>query len=46
MVVTIHECAAPSRLVVEIPEDGDRSWLVEVELAPDGDRTPVTFSTA
>ena len=40
--VTVHECAAPHRLVVEIPE-GDGSWRVGVELAAAGSGTEVVL---
>lgn len=40
--VTVHECAAPHRLVVEIPE-GDDSWRVTVELAAAGSGTDVVL---
>jgi uncharacterized protein YndB with AHSA1/START domain len=40
--VTVHECAAPHRLVVEIPE-GDDAWHVTVELAAAGPGTEVVF---
>lgn len=40
--VTVHECAAPHRLVVEIPE-GDGSWRVAVELAAARPGTEVVF---
>ena len=36
--VTIHECAPPHRLVVDIPEpgsDGARSWWIAIDIAPD-----------
>jgi len=45
--VTIHECAPPHRLVVDIPEhgsDGARSWWIAVDIAPDGDGAAVTFT--
>jgi uncharacterized protein YndB with AHSA1/START domain len=42
--VTVHECAAPHRLVVEIPdESAGSSWLVEVTLASAGEGTDLTF---
>lgn len=34
--VTVHECDAPRRLVVDIPEDAARSWRVAVDIAPEG----------
>jgi uncharacterized protein YndB with AHSA1/START domain len=40
--VAVHECAAPHRLVVEIPE-GEGSWRVTVELAAAGTGTEVVF---
>ncbi len=45
--VTIHECAPPHRLVVDVPEygtDGARSWWVAVDIAPDGDGAALTFT--
>ena len=45
--VTIHECAPPHRLVVDIPEharDDARSWWIAVDIAPDGDGAAVTFT--
>ena len=43
--VTIHECAAPHRLVVELPEGPEgQAWLVEVDLAPAGEGTDLVFS--
>lgn len=42
--VTIVECAAPHRLVVDIPENASRSWRVEVDLTPAGDGTVVVFT--
>jgi uncharacterized protein YndB with AHSA1/START domain len=42
--VTIHECAAPHRLVVEIPDTaGGPSWLVEVTLTSAGTGTELEF---
>jgi len=42
--VTIHECAAPHRLVVEVPDEpGRSSWLIEVTLAGTGGGTELTF---
>jgi len=41
--VTIHECAAPHRLVVEIPE-GDGAWHVQVDLTPTDGGTDVVFT--
>lgn len=40
--VAVHECAAPHRLVVEIPE-GDGSWRVTVELTAAGSGTDVVL---
>lgn len=43
--VTIHECAAPHRLVVEVPEGPEgRSWVIEVDLAPAGGGTDLVFA--
>ncbi|GAA5132873.1 SRPBCC domain-containing protein [Pseudonocardia adelaidensis] len=43
--VTIHECVAPHRLVVEIPDGpAGPSWLVEVSLAGTGDGTDLVFT--
>lgn len=42
--VGIHECDAPHRLVVEIPEGtGGPTWLVEITLSADGDGTALLF---
>lgn len=41
--VTVVECAAPRRLVVDIPESSDRSWRVAVTLAASGAGTAMTF---
>jgi uncharacterized protein YndB with AHSA1/START domain len=41
--VTVRECVAPHRLVVEIPE-GDDAWHVIVELAAVGSGTEVVLS--
>ena len=43
-VVTVVECAAPRRLVVDIPETATRSWRVAVDLTPAGDGTVLVFS--
>ena len=42
--VTIHECDAPRRLVVDIPEDGARSWRVAVDIEPDGVGAVLVFT--
>jgi uncharacterized protein YndB with AHSA1/START domain len=42
--VTIHECDAPRRLVVDIPEDGARAWRVAVDIEPDGAGTVLVFT--
>ncbi|MCE0761490.1 SRPBCC domain-containing protein [Pseudonocardia kujensis] len=42
--VTIHECAAPHRLVVEVPEGADgQTWLLDVTLGPAGEGTDLVF---
>ena len=41
--VTIHECAAPRRLVVEIPQ-GDGAWHVRVDLTATDRGTDVVFT--
>jgi uncharacterized protein YndB with AHSA1/START domain len=41
--VTIHECVAPRRLVVEFP-GGDSAWHVRVELTPTDRGTDVVFT--
>ncbi|MCE3550638.1 SRPBCC domain-containing protein [Pseudonocardia sp. RS11V-5] len=42
--VTINECAAPHRLVVEIPEGSEgRTWLLDVTLRPAGAGTDLIF---
>jgi uncharacterized protein YndB with AHSA1/START domain len=40
---TIHECDAPHRLVVEIPEGDGRAWVVAVTLERAGDGTALQF---
>jgi len=42
--VTIHECAAPRRLAVDIPADGTKHWHVAVDLDPDGAGTQLRFT--
>lgn len=42
--VTILECDAPRRLVVDMPESAERSWRVAVDLAPHGDGTLMVFT--
>lgn len=42
--VTVHECDAPRRLVVDIPESPERSWRVEVDLTPSGTGTALVFT--
>jgi uncharacterized protein YndB with AHSA1/START domain len=43
--VTVHECAAPHRLVVEIPEGPEgQVWVVEVDLSPTGAGTDLVFT--
>jgi uncharacterized protein YndB with AHSA1/START domain len=42
--VAIHECVAPRRLVVEIPDDGGSSWLVEVDLTGSREGTDLVFT--
>ncbi|GAA2888238.1 SRPBCC family protein [Pseudonocardia halophobica] len=43
--VTIHECAAPHRLAVEVPDGPEgQAWLIEVDLAPAGGGTELVFS--
>lgn len=42
--VTVHDCAPPHRLVVEIPEnDSPRSWLITVTLAATAKGTTLQF---
>lgn len=41
--VTVLECAAPHRLVVDIPESSDRRWRVAVTLSTSGTGTTMTF---
>lgn len=41
--VTVHECDPPRRLVVDLPESDDQVWTLEVDLAPDGPGTALTF---
>ncbi|GAA4700563.1 hypothetical protein GCM10023215_44190 [Pseudonocardia yuanmonensis] len=42
--VTIHECAAPHRLVVEVPEGPEgQAWLIEVTLTAAGASTDLLF---
>jgi uncharacterized protein YndB with AHSA1/START domain len=41
--VTVHECDAPRRLVVDFPESAERSWRLEVDLAPSGTGTALEF---
>lgn len=41
--VTIHECEAPHRLVVEIPENEERSWVVAVTLERAATGTALRF---
>lgn len=41
--VNVRECEPPRRLVVDIPENSDRSWLVAVTLAPSATGTTVRF---
>ena len=41
--VTVHECDAPRRLVVDIPAIPGQSWRVEVDLAPSGPGTVLEF---
>jgi uncharacterized protein YndB with AHSA1/START domain len=41
--VTVHECEAPHRLVVDIPDGPDRGWRVAVTLAASGTGTTLTF---
>jgi uncharacterized protein YndB with AHSA1/START domain len=42
--VRIHECAAPHRLAVEIPEGADDSWFVTVDLVSVDAGTEVVFT--
>ncbi len=42
--VTILECDAPRRLVVDFPESADRSWRVAVDLAAGGPGTVLVFT--
>jgi uncharacterized protein YndB with AHSA1/START domain len=42
--VTILECDAPRRLVVDIPESATSSWRVAVDIAPDGDGSVLVFT--
>lgn len=42
--VTVHECEAPRRLVVDIPESPQRSWRVELDLTPSGSGTALVFT--
>ncbi|MBW0089556.1 SRPBCC domain-containing protein [Pseudonocardia sp. KRD-184] len=44
--VTIHECDAPRRLVVDIPEDASRSWRVAVDIEPAGTGAVLVFTQA
>lgn len=41
--VTIHECAPPRRLLVEIPGDGGSPWLVGITLDDAGGHTILVF---
>ena len=41
--VTVHECAAPHRLVVETPEGDGPAWLVSLTLSRTGDTTQLLF---
>jgi uncharacterized protein YndB with AHSA1/START domain len=42
--VTIHECAAPHRLVVEVPEGPEgRAWVLDVTLSRAGTGTDLVF---
>ena len=42
--VTIHECHAPHRLVVDLPESAERSWRVAVDLTADDGGTVLVFT--
>lgn len=42
--VTIRECDAPRRLVVDIPESATSSWRVALDIAPDGDGSVLVFT--
>jgi Activator of Hsp90 ATPase homolog 1-like protein len=42
--VTVHECEAPRRLVVDFPESATRSWRLELDLAPAGSGTALVFT--
>jgi uncharacterized protein YndB with AHSA1/START domain len=42
--VTVHECEAPRRLVVEFPVGTTQSWLVELDLTPSGAGTALVFA--
>lgn len=42
--VTVVECEAPRRLVVDIPESATRIWRVAVDLTPAGDGTVLVFT--
>lgn len=42
--VTVHECDPPRRLVVDLPETDDQVWTVQVDLAPEGTGTALTFT--
>jgi uncharacterized protein YndB with AHSA1/START domain len=44
--VTVHECEAPRRLVVDIPESesATRSWRLELVLTPSGTGTALVFT--
>lgn len=42
--VTVHECEAPRRLVVDIPDTGTKSWRVGLDLEPSGTGTALVFT--